>query len=409
MTDLLEQAVSRLDSVVAADPDLKDIRRLLSFPAELIERELCLRTAEGETRFARAWRCRYNTLKGPTKGGVRFSPSSTADEVSRLGLLMTLKCALLDLPFGGSKGAVCINAEELSQNERRQLAIAYGELFSDVLRADNDIAAPDIATTPEDMENLIEGLKPAHNSGSEGAVTGKPLDKGGLPIRKGAAGRGAVFILKQLQDDFGVDLANCRVAIQGIGKAGLEFARCAATEGATIVAMSDSSGMISSRAGLNPDKVAQQKADGELHYGDAPDALFKVSADILCLAATSDVLTEKNSTGLEYRMILEIANAAITPTADKILADKGILVGPDILFNSGGVAASYLEWLSFCKGGSDKLGDIEAMWQDRLTSAAGSVAATVDECDGDWRSAALIYALRDLNAIALGQGIFEGR
>lgn len=407
MSDLLKQAVSRLESVVEADPDLKDVKRLLSLPAELIERKLILRMDEGKTRFARAWRCRYNTLKGPTKGGVRFSASSTADEVSRLGLLMTLKCALLDLPFGGAKGAVQIDPDELSQSERRQLAIAYGELFSDVLRADNDIAAPDVATTPEDMENMIEGLEPAHNSGSHGAVTGKPIDMGGLSIREGATGRGAVFILTELQDDFGIDISKCRVAIQGMGKAGLEFARHIQAAGATIIAMSDSSGMVSAAGGLDADKIAQQKIDGELDYSDDPDALLTLDTDILCLAATSDVITAKNAGSLKCRMILEIANAAVTSDADKTLADKNILIGPDILFNCGGVAASYLEWLSFCKGGADKLGDIEAMWQDRLTSAAGSVAATVEECNGDWRSAALIYALRDLNAIALGQGLFD--
>ena len=144
MSDLLEQAVTRLDRLVEADPDLGEIKRLLSLPGELIERELMLRTDEGKTRFARAWRCRYNALKGPTKGGVRFSPTSTADEVNRLGLLMTLKCALLDLPFGGAKGAVRIDAGALSRKERRQLAIAYGELFSDIIRPDNDIAAPDV-------------------------------------------------------------------------------------------------------------------------------------------------------------------------------------------------------------------------------------------------------------------------
>ncbi|WP_018146849.1 Glu/Leu/Phe/Val family dehydrogenase [Henriciella marina] len=407
MPDLLKQAVSRLESVVEADPDLRDMKRLLSLPSELIERELSLRTDEGKTRFVRAWRCRYNTLKGPTKGGVRFSASSTADEVNRLGFLMTLKCALLDLPFGGAKGAIQIDPDELSQSERYQLAISYGELFSDILRADNDILAPDVATTPEDMEAVVESLKPVHNSGSEGAVTGKPVDEGGLSIRHGATGRGAVFILKELQQDFDIDIKTCRVAIQGMGKVGLEFARVIQAAGATIIAMSDSSGMISSNDGLDAGEVARQKADGELNYSDEPEALLSLDTDILCLAATSDVVTGENAADLECRLILEIANAAISPDADKALADRNILVGPDILFNSGGVAASYLEWLSFCKGGADKLGDTEAMWQDRLTSAAGSVAATVDECNGDWRSAALIYALRDLNAIALGQGLFD--
>lgn len=412
MTGLLEQAVRRLDRIAGIDKELTGICRLLQLPAELIERELSISRDDGKTDFLRAWRCRYNMLKGPTKGGVRFSANASADEVNRLGFLMTLKCALLDLPFGGAKGAVRVDPGTLSDNERQKLAMAYGELFSDTLREDNDIAAPDVATTPGDMENLIKGLEPAQNSGSLGAVTGKPVDIGGLSIREGATGRGALFLLQELADDLGIDVSTARIAVQGMGKAGLEFAQDAACAGATIIAMSDSSGTVSDSDGLDVGKVAKQKAADALNYNDSSDAILETSADILCLAATSDVISAENSGRLSCRMIVEIANAAISADADAdadgILAEKGIIVGPDILFNSGGVAASYLEWLAHRKGGENKLGDTDAMWQDRLSAAAGSVASTIHECNGNWRDAALLYALRDLNAVAVGQGLFEG-
>lgn len=408
MTDLLEQAVHRLDRIAGLDTELTDICRLLQLPAEVIERELSISRDDGGTDFMRAWRCRYNTLKGPTKGGVRFSTTANADEVNRLGFLMTLKCALLDLPFGGAKGAVRVDPDTLSDRERQKLAMAYGELFSDTLREDNDVAAPDVATTPEDMENLVKGLEPAHNSGSHGAVTGKPVDSGGLSVREGATGRGAVFLLQELADDLGINVSTARIAVQGMGKAGLEFAQDAANVGATIIAISDSSGTVSNADGLDIEQVAQQKSAGKLNYNDSSDAILKADADILCLAATSDVISAENAGSLSCQMVVEIANAAITADADDILTQNGIIVGPDILFNSGGVAASYLEWLAHRKGGEDKLGDTKAIWQDRLSAAAGSVASTIHECNGNWRDAALLYALRDLNAVAIGQGLFEG-
>lgn len=407
MSGLLEQAVGRLDRIIAIDEELADVCRLLQLPAELIERELSITRDDGKTGFMRAWRCRYNTLKGPTKGGVRFSPSANPDEVNRLGFLMTLKCALLDLPFGGAKGAVRIDPDKLSDDERRQIAIAYGELFSDTLRADNDIAAPDVATTPDDMQNIIKGLEPAHNSGSHGAVTGKPVDSGGLSIREGATGRGAVFLLNTLGEELGIDLDQARIAVQGMGKAGLQFAQDAADNGAVIVAMSDSTGTVSNADGLDLERVSKQKAAGKLDYDDSPDAILKADADILCLAATSDVIDAKNVDELSCTMIVEIANAAISADADEALALKGVIVGPDILFNSGGVAASHLEWLAFRKGGEDQLGDIQSMWEDRLSAAAGAVLSTLHDCGGNWRDAALLYALRDLNAVAIGQGLFE--
>ncbi|WP_084399781.1 Glu/Leu/Phe/Val family dehydrogenase [Henriciella aquimarina] len=407
MTSLLDQSVSRLDLAVEADPDLKPIRRLLSLPHELVERELTLKRDSGKLQYARAWRCRYNALKGPTKGGVRFAPNTSSEEVKRLGFLMTLKCALLDLPFGGAKGAVKIEPGSLSTKERYQLAEAYGELFSDMLRPDQDVAAPDVATSSEDMEAMLAGLEHYANGDARGAITGKPEDMGGLALRKGATGRGAVVVLDRLADDYGIELDGCRIAVQGIGKAGLQFAESAAKAGACIVAMADSTGTIRDEDGLDIDEVGEAKADGTLDYTDESDAILSTDADILCLAAISDTVSAGNAPDLNCRIILEIANAAVNPDADDILRNRDIQVGPDILFNAGGVTASYLEWLSFRKGAKNPVNDIHALWRDRLVTTADAIAATVEECEQDWRLAALLYALRDLNAIAEAQGLFE--
>ncbi|MEM5517066.1 Glu/Leu/Phe/Val dehydrogenase [Henriciella sp. AS95] len=407
MPELLEQAVGRLDRAVDADPDLKDIRKLLSLPHEVIERELTIRRDDGQRQYARAWRCRYNNLKGPTKGGVRFAASANSDEVSRLGFLMTLKCALLDLPFGGAKGAVRIEAEGLTDKERYQLAETYGEAFSDVLRPDNDIAAPDTATTSDDMEAMVAGIRHKANGMARGAVTGKPEDMGGIPLRKGATGKGAFFILDKLAADLDLDLAKSRIAVQGMGKAGAEFARSAAQAGCKIIAMSDSTGMVRNEDGLNPDDVLQAKADGTLDYTDDTEAIIGVPADVICLAAISDAVTEGNATELNARFVLEIANAAVSSSADEILRNRDVTVGPDILFNSGGVVASYLEWLVFQKGRKVSPEEHEAQWSDRLLTSAHALAATAEECEGDWRLAAYLYSLRDLNSIAAAQGIFD--
>ncbi|WP_233355661.1 Glu/Leu/Phe/Val family dehydrogenase [Henriciella litoralis] len=408
MSNYLQGALYRLDRAVDADNDLSKIRRLLSLPSDLIERELTLKKDDGELEYFQSWRCRYNSLKGPTKGGIRFSPHANADEINCLGLLMTLKCALLDLPFGGAKGAVRVDPATLSQNERHQLADAYGDLFADTLRPDHDIAAPDVATTPDDMEALIAGLQRSmDDEDAKGAVTGKPQDAGGITLRKGATGRGAVFILKHLQNDLGLDLQNSRIAVQGMGKAGMEFAEDAAAAGATIVAMADSSGTITDPKGLDIEDIASQKRDGGLNYSDASEAILSVDCDILCLAAMSDAVRTDNATNLNCKFLLEIANAAVNPDADDVLKSRSIAVGPDILFNAGGVAASYLEWMKDRRTeDSDKI-DMQAMWEDRLATAAGSAAATLAECEGDWRLAATVYALRDLDAIANSQGLFD--
>lgn len=405
--NLLEHSVSRLEQVVQADPDLGRIKHQLSLPQEVIERELTVRRDNGDLAFMRSWRCRYSSLKGPTKGGIRFAKSATSDEVCRLGFLMTIKCALLDLPFGGAKGAVRIDPGSLSAKERYRIAETYGEIFADVLRPDHDIAAPDVATSSTEMEAIVSGIKQVANGLAKGAVTGKPEDLGGIALRKGATGRGAFLILERLSPDLDLDLRSATIAVQGIGKAGAEFARRAVEHGCKVVAVSDSKGLVRNRDGLDLENLLAAKKDGVVEYDDDAETIIREDVDILCLAAVSDSITPSNATELGARHVIEIANAAISPGADEILRKNNVSVGPDVLLNAGGVVASYLEWLAFQKGGISQLKDPSAQWADRLVTSAHAIAATVDECEGDWRMAAHLYALRDLNSIALAQGLYD--
>jgi glutamate dehydrogenase (NADP+) len=407
MPDLLKAAVSRLDAALEIDRQLTQICRLLDQPFETIERELIVHRDDGTIEYVPAWRCRYSTLKGPTKGGVRFSASASSEEVKRLAFLMTLKCALLDLPFGGAKGAVAIDPSSLSSRERKQVGEMYGEAFADTLSPDNDIAAPDVATGPDDMASMISGLKRTTNGDARGAVTGKPIALGGIELRNGSTGEGAAIILEHLSDDYGLDLSTCRVAVQGLGKAGLQFAESIAERGAKIIALADSSGMVLDPDGLDLKAISKAKASGKLDYTHEAQDIITTKCDLLCLAAISDAINAENIDTVKATHIMEVANAAISPCADETILDREIKVCPDTLFNSGGVAASYFEWVSFRSGGTAALDDMDALWRDRLLVSADSVAALIKETNGDWRAAANLCALRDLNAVARAQSLFD--
>ena len=408
MTDRHGAAVSRLDAVVSLDPDLENITDLLRRPAELIERELRIVRDDGSIEYVPAWRCRYSELKGPTKGGVRFSGVASPDEVKRLAFLMTLKCATVDLPFGGAKGAVKIDPDTLSAGERQQVGEMYGETFADLLRPDHDIAAPDVATGPQDMASMITGIHRVRNGDARGSVTGKPFGLGGIELRSGSTGEGAAMLVEHLAVPLGLrELAETTVAVQGMGKAGMSFAKAISERGATVIAMSDSAGTLYDSNGLNVGEIAEKKQNGKLEYNEDRDAILSIESDLLCLAALGDAVTEGNADDVSSRVVIEIANSAISPEADKILKQKQINIGPDILFNAGGVVASYLEWAAFRAGGAKLVGNLEELWADRLTIAGDGVENLLAETCGDWRLAAELCALRELNTVAKAQSYFQ--
>ena len=408
MTDLHAAAVSRLDAVEAIDPDLKNVIDLLRRPAELIERELRIVRDSGDIEYVPAWRCRYSDLKGPTKGGVRFSGVASPAEVKRLAFLMTIKCAAMDLPFGGAKGAVKIDPSTLSASERKQVGEMYGEAFADLLRPNHDIAAPDVATGPDDMASMITGIHRVRNGDARGSVTGKPLGLGGIELRSGSTGQGAALLVEHLIKPLDLEtIEGMTVSVQGMGKAGIAFAQAICERGAKLIAISDSSGVVIDRDGLDPAVIEKDKSNGSLDYSGDRDELFSEESDLLCLAALGDAVDDTNADKLSSKVVLEIANSAIAPDADKAIAAKGITVGPDVLFNAGGVVASYLEWAAFRAGGPKLVGNMEQLWKERLTLSGDGIADLLSETENDWRLAAQLCALRELNAVAKAQSYFQ--
>ncbi|MGF1461557.1 MAG: Glu/Leu/Phe/Val dehydrogenase [Maricaulaceae bacterium] len=387
-----------IDAVKAADKaELSEEISRLRLPDNFLKREFDIDLDDGSTKTVEAWRCRYDSFGLPTRGGIRFDPDANADEVSRLALLMTLKLALLDLPYGGAKGAARVNVSACSDAEREAVTRGYASAFSDILNGRDDVGAPDMATGPRDMTWMTDELTRIAGEDRHGAVTGLPTQSGGLELRHGATGEGAWRVFEHLQD--GQSRAGpLTVAVQGFGKAGRAFARAACQNGARLIAVSDSRSLASDPEGLDLDAVAQRKsATGKVANGGEPDRVFEADCDVLALAAQSDVLTQQNAATVNARQVVELANAPITFQGAQILDDKGVVVAPDILMNCGGVAASYYEWAEHAGGSERSEATLADRWRARLKATADRVLSVQDELDLSLRAAAHLAALRELS------------
>jgi len=320
---------------------------IVNFPIEL---------DDGSVETFRCYRVVHNRVFGPGKGGVRYHPDVSEAEVVSLAKLMTWKCALVKIPFGGAKGGVICNPKELSNNELRRITRRFTSGFFNVIGPHTDILAPDMYTNEQTMAwiyDTYDVLNPGQNN--RPVVTGKPIELGGSYGRKEATGQGCLyvterFLSKELIPEIN-EIAGARVAIQGFGNVGRVAAEAFSREGAKIIALSDSSGCIYSETGLNLDAVKKFKKEHGSLVG-MPDtqaltneALIELDCDILIPAAISNQIHAHNANDIKARLIVEAANNPTTPSADKILQEKGIYVIPDILANAGGVTVSYYEWV----------------------------------------------------------------
>jgi len=308
-----------------------------------------------------AWRILHNNALGPGKGGIRFHPDVSEDEIKSLAFWMSLKTSLMGLPFGGAKGGVKVNPKKLSKKQLEQLSRAYIQAFHKFLGQDIDIPAPDVYTTPQIMAWMLDEYEKIKNRKEPAMITGKPFELGGCQIRKQATSKGGFIVLQELlkekekQKKKNKELNKLRIAIQGFGNAGINIAKILYKEGYKIIAVSDSKGGILNNFGLNiPEvqKIKQKKTTVIEYSNTAPKTeiitnkeLLELDVDILILAALENQITEKNADKIKTKYILELANGPITIEADRILNRKGIIVVPDILANAGGVVASYFEWL----------------------------------------------------------------
>ncbi len=409
---LLDRALIRLEEAanhLQIDPDVTE---KLKYPRETTKTRLLIRMDDGSRKSFLAWRCRYDDTRGPTKGGIRFHPDSTIEEVETLAFWMTFKCAVMNLPYGGGKGAIRVDPHQLSKSELERLSRAYVQAFANIIGPDRDIPAPDVYTNAMIMGWMADEYNQITGQVSPAVITGKPIALGGSLGRNDATARGGFYLVRHLASELGLDKDHT-VAIQGFGNAGQFYARLTAADGNSVVAVSDSAGAIYRPGGLDVEKLIAGKnagrrvADMAAELGAnviSPEDLLAVEADLLVPAALEDMITKDNARSIKAKVVLELANGPVTPDADKVLEEKGIIVLPDILANAGGVTVSYFEWVQNRQGYYWDLEEIHARLLKIVEREGRAIWTIAKDRNVSARSAAYIHALGRLSTAIEAHG-----
>jgi len=344
---IFQDNLERLKTVATLDNiNISDLE-LLSKPSRVSRAEL-----EIKGQKYPAWRIVYSSDLGPGKGGIRFHPEVSEDEVQSLAFWMALKNSLADIPYGGAKGGVKFDPKKADRAELEMVSRAYARAFSDVLGQDKDVPAPDVYTNSQTMAWILDEFEKVTGHHEPGMITGKPIELGGIKLRSDATAQGAYFIAQEMSKVFLSKRAfnDVKVAVQGFGNAGLFMAEKMAADGYKVVAVSDSQGGIYNEAGLDICALSAFKAAGNAvntyNAGKiiSNEQVLELEVDILALAALENQITAANVDKIKAKYIIELANGPIDLAADKILDAKGTIIVPDILANSGGVIVSYFEW-----------------------------------------------------------------
>jgi len=341
--------IDRVEPHLSAE--LRPLAPLLTRPKRALIVDVPIRLDNGEIAHFEGYRVQHNLSRGPGKGGIRYHPDVTLAEVMALSAWMTVKNAVVNVPFGGAKGGVRVDPKVLSMSELERLTRRYTSEINILLGQDKDIPAPDINTNEQVMAWIMDTFSMNEGKTSMGVVTGKPISLGGSLGRKDATGRGVFVATVEAARRLGTQIEGAKVAIQGFGNVGEASARLFANAGAKVVALQDSSGTIANPAGLDVRAVkAWRQQNGSLIGAPgaetiAHDAFWSVDADILVAAAMENQITARNAGSIKARILTEGANGPTTPEADLILQENGVIVIPDVLANAGGVTVSYFEWV----------------------------------------------------------------
>ncbi len=389
---------------------------LIKEPRRVTEVNLPVRMDDGSIRMFKGYRVQHNYVRGPAKGGIRFHPDVNEDEVKALAFWMTYKCAVIGIPFGGGKGGIVVNPRELSDQELERLTRRYFGELSDIFGPDKDVPAPDVNTNAVIMSWMMDTFSMQHKQFLPSVITGKPKALGGSEGRESATAMGMLFSLKKACKHLGLDLQDCRVAIQGFGNVGGFAAQLLHRHGAQIVAIADISGAYYDESGIHPHSAeGHVKKNGSLagfeKKGRAkklkkPMDIFELDVEILIPAALENQITKYNAPRVKAKLIAECANGPITIEADDILARKKTFIIPDILCNAGGVTVSYFEWVQ------NRMGyywDEERVNQDLkrfMDNAFDSVLETSHKYKVEMRTAAFIVAIQRVTQAAEYRGLY---
>ena len=397
-----ESALKQLDDVAKLINLNPDIHEKLKYMERILTVSIPIRMDNGKIKVFQGHRIHHSTVKGPGKGGIRYSPDVNLDEVKALAMWMTWKTSLLNLPLGGAKGGVCVDPKKLSIRELERLTRRYTAEIINIIGPDKDIPAPDIKTDAQTMAWMMDVYSMQKGRTIPGVVTGKPIEIGGSVGRQGATGTGMYYVIEEMCEKLNLDLKSMSVVIQGFGKVGKVISKKLFENGCKILAIGEFEGGIYSEMGLDVNKLIEWKVKGnELREfkatGTKPlsdnNELFEIKCDILIPAAIENQITNANVDIIDCKIILEGANGPTTPKADEILNNKGIIIIPDILANSGGVLVSYFEYIQDIHAYFWDLERINQELKRVLLSAFEDVYQLSQERKISLRMAAYIFAV----------------
>lgn len=416
---LLADAGTRLQAAMKHVLISEDAIARLKHPKMSLSVSIPVRMDDGSLQMVQGYRVRYDDTRGPGKGGVRYHPNVSLDEVQSLAFWMTFKCAVLNLPFGGAKGGVTVNPKALSKLELERLSRGYIDAIADFIGPDVDILAPDVYTNAMIMGWMMDQYSIIRRQISPGVVTGKPITMGGSVGRDGATAAGAYFVIESIAPKLDLTPQYTTIAIQGFGKAGAVLAELLAKAGYKVVAISDSQGGIYAKKGLDIPSIRQYKTSSQTlqavycqdtvcniveHEKLTNAELLALDVDILIPAALENQITQENVNDIRARYIFEVANGPITSEADKVLDSKGILVFPDILVNAGGVTVSYFEWVQNRSGLYWTLAKVNEHLKQKMVEESQQIWLIAKELAVSLRTAAYVHALNRLGEALNAKG-----
>ncbi|MGB3207838.1 MAG: Glu/Leu/Phe/Val dehydrogenase [Crinalium sp.] len=391
----------------------------LKYPQASLAVSIPVRMDDGSLKVFQGYRVRYDNTRGPTKGGIRYHPNVSMDEVQSLAFWMTFKCAVLNLPFGGAKGGITLNPKALSRMELERLSRGYINAIADFIGPDIDIPAPDVYTNPMIMGWMMDQYSIIQRKITPAVVTGKPISMGGSLGRDTATAMGAFFVIERIMSKLDRNPQETTVAVQGFGNAGSVIADLLSKAGYKVVAVSDSQGAIYAKQGLDIPSIRQYKLSSKgikavycqdtvcnivEHESLTNEELLALDVDILIPAALENQITEANVHNIKAKYIFEVANGPISSTADEILAAKGVLVVPDILANAGGVTVSYFEWVQNRSGLYWTIDEVNQKLHQKMVEETEHIWKIAQDLSISMRTAAYIHALNRLGEAINSKG-----
>jgi len=402
----MERSYSALDTAleqlrIAAEKLKLDpgLHEMLKYPKRTLMVSINIKMDDESIKTFLGCRVQHNDARGPFKGGIRYHPNVTLDEVTALAMWMTWKCAVVDIPYGGAKGGVCCNPKEMSKSELERLTRRYTSLILDLIGPYRDVPAPDVYTDAQTMAWIMDTYSQLKGYSVPECVTGKPLSVGGSEGRAEATSLSVMFCAREAAKILDLKMKDARVVVQGFGSVGWNAAKIAYDWGCRIIGVSDSTGGIYCPKGLNPYKVYEYKAKtgSVLNFEGCKnitnEELLELECDVLVPAALENQITKANADKIKAKIVAEGANGPATPEADKVLNEKGVFLIPDILANSGGVTVSYFEWVQNLTREHWTLEEVNQKLERKMVKAFSDVYKTSRDEEEPMRTAALMLGV----------------